>query len=295
MPKIEKSKKSEKTFVDWNELDKSLVQDVDPEADAFERNPPPQPGYYKAKLGWQDNEEGVIQTVEDDDGKLVGYRLYMTAMILQGQYKGTVLPVWLGTRQSKGKQTSQVASLLVKMGVPIKKRMSHRALVLALRDLVNKGCMCYVRIGWRGSVQIDGEWKNVINNEMGFDKKDGVYVSTVSKKVNGEYYTIEAQANVDKFYAENPDIEQDDEDEEEEIEKGGKVKDGKSRTGLDEDESEEDENEDENDEDEDEDEVVKEEKEEEKKSKKTKTTVAQPVVARVSKKKGKDDDWDDVD
>ena len=133
------AKKNESTFVDWDELDGKLAMDVNPEDDAFERNPPPQPGIYKVKLGWQEKEEGVVEKVLDEDGKLIGYKLYASVTILQGDAKGTVLPIWLRTVQLKNKKTSQVASLLNKLGVSLSGKQTHKAMTLKMRDLINKG------------------------------------------------------------------------------------------------------------------------------------------------------------
>lgn len=257
-----KGNKTEKTgFIDWDELDGKLSIDINAEDDSFERNPPPQPGYYKVKVGWQDKEEGVIEKVRDEQDKLQGYKLYANVTILQGDEKGVVIPVWISTVQNKNKRTSQLASLLNRLGHHVEGKQTHKALVLKFRKLVNAGLICWVKVRWRGSVQVNGEWVNVINNESGFDKKDdGTYSSTKERKVKGEWMQIEAQAGVDKWFKENPDIGVDDENDDEDEDEKPVVKKPKKPTRVvddeDEDEDEVEEDEDSEDEDEEEEEEV---------------------------------------
>lgn len=258
--------KKESGFVSFKDLKrrKGVVSEFDTKEDAFDRPPLPQPGVYKAKITWQDKEEGVIEEKFklDEDGdptdEFIGYKLYVQATLLSGKFKGVTIPMWINTYANRGRGNSQALTLLQKAGVDgIKKKMSHARIVELMRDAINEGMVLWVKVSWRGSIKTDEGYENIINNENGFDKKDGVFITPKSVKFRGEWVTVEAQTSIDKVYSANPDLEgeEDDGDDYDEDEKP------KRRMVTNEDEEDEDENEEssseEDEDEEDEEEVVK--------------------------------------
>ncbi len=136
-------------------LPEGAQENLNPDADAWERACPPPDGVYQVKIhpGKKAFEQG-----KTDNGD-VYYVANLECKILDNKdWEGIVIFAKVSTFLSAGKEISTMAGLIRKMGVAVPRQATHLAIVKLLNKCLKQEPKLYVEGEWKAWDMPKGEW-----------------------------------------------------------------------------------------------------------------------------------------